>query len=110
MCDRSGAARALERIPVVGDELSIARIKANPDQHFEAPFVLTGAAGISDYYNFGFGHAQDDFYSFQLDVAAPMDRLATLSTSTFAALTARPSPSGSHAPKNSNTTSRWLCT
>jgi hypothetical protein len=60
----------LDRIPVVGDELSLARLKANADRYIETRFKPAGAIIIDDYYNPGFRDAQDTHYSFRLTVAA----------------------------------------
>jgi hypothetical protein len=60
----------LDRIPVVGDELSLARLKASADQYIETRFKLAGAITIDDYYNYGFRDAQATHYSFRLTVAA----------------------------------------
>lgn len=65
-----GDIAVIDRLPVVGDELSIARLKANADQYVEKPFYLTGAITVSDYYNFGFNNAQSTHYSFRFTVAA----------------------------------------
>ncbi len=71
-----GDATILEKLPIEGDEISVARIKANPAQYFERPFILAGAVGISDYYNYGYDRAQDSYYSFRLAVAAKDGQLS----------------------------------
>jgi hypothetical protein len=65
-----GEVETIDRLPVTGDELSLARLKAGGDQYVEKPFILTGAIRIDDYYNFGFRSAQDTHYSFRLEMAA----------------------------------------
>ena len=65
-----GKGKPIEKLPMVGDELSIPRLKAGGDQYLEKPFALTGAIKISDSYDFGFEKAQGSHYSFRFYVAA----------------------------------------
>jgi hypothetical protein len=65
-----GDIEALDRLPVVGDELSLARLKAGAGQYVEKPFRLTGAITVEDYYNFGFDKAQNTHFSFRFTVSA----------------------------------------
>ena len=61
MLPETGAKRpgeSRETLPVVGDEVSLARIKANPDQYTDRPFVITGGIKVSNYYNFWFDNNQ----------------------------------------------------
>jgi hypothetical protein len=66
-----GRAKVIEipKLPVVGDEVSIARIKANPDRYIGKSFILAGVLSVSDYYNFGFRDEAANFYSFSMDTA-----------------------------------------
>ena len=47
----------LDSLPVVGDETTLVRIKANPDQYINKPFIVAGGLKIANYYNFGFRQA-----------------------------------------------------
>jgi hypothetical protein len=60
---------AVATLPIVGDETSIARIKANPQEYIGKDFILVGGIKVSDYYNFGFSNAAADFYSFRMRTA-----------------------------------------
>jgi hypothetical protein len=60
----------MERIPMVGDEVSVSRLKADPANYVGKPFVLSGGIKVSDSYGFGFANTAADYYSFGLDVAA----------------------------------------
>jgi hypothetical protein len=65
-----GDSRELDRIPVVGDELSLARLKAEPNKYIEARFKLAGGIIVDDSYGSGFRDSQDGYYSFRLTVIA----------------------------------------
>ncbi len=67
--------KPLVRLPVLGDEITLSRIKANPSTYVERPFILVGAATMSDYYNYGFTNAVNDYYSLSLTVAAKNGQL-----------------------------------
>ena len=69
MLPETGAKRdhpTRETLPVVGDEVSLARIKANPAQFTDRPFVITGGIRISNYYNYWFRKMGTAFFSFEL--------------------------------------------
>jgi len=73
MLPEAGAKRTGEStktLPVVGDEVSLPRIKANPDQYTDRPFVITGGIKVSNYYNFWFGNMASDYFSFDLTPVA----------------------------------------
>jgi len=79
MLPETGAKRAdpsTEKLPVVGDEVSLARIKANPDQYTDRPFVITGGIKVSNYYNYWFDKKASDFYSFDLTPVASDGQVA----------------------------------
>lgn len=52
-------------IPLAGDEVSLARIKANPQDYIGKTFHLCGGFKISNYYNYGYSESSKNFYSFQ---------------------------------------------
>jgi hypothetical protein len=53
-------------VPLVGDELSLVRIEADPKQFFDRQFVMAGGMKISNLYIHAFRDAADQFYSFDL--------------------------------------------
>jgi hypothetical protein len=65
MLPEAGAKRdhpTRETLPVVGDEVSLAGIKANPAQYTDRPFVITGGIKVSDYYNHWFREMASGFF------------------------------------------------
>jgi hypothetical protein len=80
MLPETGAKRpgeSRETLPVVGDEVSLARIKANPDQYTDRPFVITGGIKVSNYYNFWFDNKASDYFSFDLTPVAADGQVAS---------------------------------
>ena len=47
-----------------GTEVSLARIKANPQDYIGKQFTLCGAIETSDYFNYGYANASETHYSF----------------------------------------------
>jgi hypothetical protein len=70
-------------LPVLGDETSIARIKANPQEYIGKDFILVGGISVSDYYNFGFREAAADFYSFRMHTATQRGALTSDSVAVY---------------------------
>lgn len=50
-------------IPMIGDEISLVRIKADPRKYFGEQLVLCGAARISDWYHTEYRDAHETHYS-----------------------------------------------
>jgi hypothetical protein len=79
MLPETGAKRAgpsTEILPVVGDEVSLARLKANPDLYTDRPFVVTGGVKVANYYNYWFDNRASDYYSFDLTPVAADGQVA----------------------------------
>ena len=53
----------VEKLPAGGDEVSLARIEADPGQYVGKRFAVVGAAKIASYWNYGYGNAEQQFYS-----------------------------------------------
>lgn len=67
MCTSAVVARAADEIVIrpLGDETRLTQVKASPAEFFRKPFILTGAATVSDYYNFGYDNAEFTHFSFE---------------------------------------------
>ena len=50
-------------VHLVGDETPSVKVKAEPKNYFDRPFVMTGGIEVSDYYNFGYLDADKSHYS-----------------------------------------------
>ena len=50
-----------------GNEVSLTVIKSDPKKYFGKPFFMVGKVEISDYYNWAYSDAQDEFYSLTFD-------------------------------------------
>ena len=66
--DKEGG-KPMARLPMVGDEITLPRIKADPAAYVDSVFVLGGAIEMSDSYSWGFVDAKNEYYSFRLSVA-----------------------------------------
>jgi hypothetical protein len=53
------------RIPLVGDEVSLERVKANAPEYIDKSFVLCGAIRLSDHYNYGYWDAEKTHFAFR---------------------------------------------
>jgi len=53
------------RISLVGDEVSLERIKANVPDYIDRPFVLCGSVRLSDHYNYGYWNAESTHFALQ---------------------------------------------
>jgi hypothetical protein len=56
-------------IPFVGDEVSLARIKASPRDYIGKIFVICGGVSISDYFNFKYKDSEETHYSLKFNEA-----------------------------------------
>jgi hypothetical protein len=57
--------KPITKVPLTGEELSLARLKADPTKCIGETFVLCGGIQNDDYYNFGFSDAVKTHYSFR---------------------------------------------
>jgi hypothetical protein len=62
--DRSGG-HAVKSIVLTGEEVSLVRLKGNPQDYIGKEFILCGGVAISDYYNYGFSKAASTHYSYR---------------------------------------------
>lgn len=53
-------------VPVVGDETSLVKVKANPRDYVGKEFILVGGLKVIDYYNYGYGEAKRTHVSLSL--------------------------------------------
>jgi hypothetical protein len=72
-----------ETLPIVGDEVSLTRIKANPTQYTDRPFVITGGIKVSDHYNYWFREMASGYFSFELTPVAADGKAAYESTHVY---------------------------
>jgi len=54
---------------LVGNETRLVNLKANPAEHRDKIMYVTGAAEISDYFNYGYDSAEDTHYAFSFKEA-----------------------------------------
>jgi hypothetical protein len=62
----AGKPEPIKKIPIKGDEVSLARIKANPKQYVGKEFYLVGDASIEDYFNYAYSDLGEQFYCIEL--------------------------------------------
>ena len=53
-------------IPVLGDELTLVRLKANARSYIGVSFILCGGLSIGDYYNYEYDNAEGTHFSLRL--------------------------------------------
>jgi len=59
------------KIPFVGDEVSLVRIKASPGDYIGKTFVICGGVSIGDFYGFSYREAEKTHYSLRFFQASP---------------------------------------
>jgi hypothetical protein len=75
----------ITEVHLTGEEVSLVRIKANPDDYIDKTFILCGALKVSSYYNYGYRDAVTDYFSFRFRPADAKVRLGSDSASLFLA-------------------------
>lgn len=59
--------RPVEELPKVGDETSLVRVKAKPEDFLDREFIVSGVIKVSDYFNFGYHDADSSHFSIELE-------------------------------------------
>jgi hypothetical protein len=55
--------KAVDAVPLTGEETSLVRVKANPGDYVGRTFIVCGAVNVIDYYNYGYDNAKETHYS-----------------------------------------------
>ena len=59
-------AKGLNVVPFTGDEIPLSRLKTKPSDYIDVPFIVVGRIETKNYYNAGYGRAQETHVSFGL--------------------------------------------
>lgn len=63
--ETKGPGRDIKSLAMTGEEVSLVRLKGNPQDYIGKDFVLCGGVATSDYYNFGYSEANQTHYSYR---------------------------------------------
>jgi hypothetical protein len=59
------AGTKIDSVTLTGEEVSLVRIKGNPQDYTGKDFILCGGVATSNYYNFGYSNASPTHYSYR---------------------------------------------